>query len=67
VVYLTGIGTMQIVGECRMRAAILTAIAKDAPEMKSQLLYLAQEWLIAATLREQFIARTDWSPAPTLH
>jgi hypothetical protein len=30
-------GTMQIIRECRMRAAILIAIAKDAPELENQL------------------------------
>jgi hypothetical protein len=46
---------MQIIRECRMRAAILTGIAKDAPEEESRLLYLAQEWLTLASIREQLI------------
>jgi hypothetical protein len=46
---------MQIVHECRMHAAILTWIAKDAPEVESQLLYVAETWLTLATLREQLI------------
>jgi hypothetical protein len=60
---------MQIIRECRMRAAILSSIAKDAPELKCQLLYLAQEWLTLATLREQLNAGTDRSPdnLPSLH
>jgi hypothetical protein len=33
-----GSGTMQIIRECRMRATILTGIAKDAPELENQLL-----------------------------
>lgn len=48
---------MQIIHECRMRAAILTAIAKDAPELESQLRYVAQKWLMLAILREQLDAR----------
>jgi len=61
---------MQIVRECRMRAAILTGIAKDAPEVESQLLYLAQKWLTLAVLREQLInAHKDQLPddPPSLH
>lgn len=52
-----GSGTMQIIRECRMRATILTAIAKDAPELESQLRYVAQKWLTLAVLREQLHAR----------
>lgn len=65
-----GSGTMQIVRECRMRAAILTWIAKDAPEVESQLLYVAKTWLTLAALREQLInADKDRSPddPPFLH
>jgi hypothetical protein len=59
---------MQIIRECRMRAAILTSIAKDAPELESQLLYLAQQWVTLATLREQLNARTDRVPDnPSVH
>jgi hypothetical protein len=60
---------MQIIRECRMRAAILISIAKDAPELESQLLYLAQQWVTLATLREQLNARTDRAPdnPPSLH
>ena len=36
---------MQIIRECRMRAAILTELAKDAPELENQLLYVAKKWL----------------------
>jgi hypothetical protein len=43
---------MQIIRECQMRAAILTSIANDAPELNSQLLHVAQEWLTLALLRE---------------
>jgi len=53
---------MQIIRECRMRAAILTAIAKDAPELESQLLYVAQNWLMLALLREQLNAGADQPP-----
>ena len=53
---------MQIVRECRLRAAILTELAKDAPEpeLESQLLYVAQDWLTLASLREQLSADADW-------
>jgi hypothetical protein len=54
-----GNGTVQIILECRMRAAILTGIAKDAPELKIPLLYLAQEWLTLANLSEQFNVDPD--------
>ena len=49
---------MQIVRECRLRAAILTELAKDTPEpeLESQLLYVAQDWLTLARLREQLNA-----------
>ena len=53
---------MQIIRECRMRARILTAIAKDDPEMKNQLLYVAQKWLALAILREQLLAKADRNP-----
>ena len=36
-----------------MRAAILTGIAKDAPELEIQLLYVAKEYLTLAILSEQ--------------
>ena len=48
---------MQIIRECRMRAAILTEIAKDAPELENQLLYVGEEWLTLAALREQLNAQ----------
>jgi hypothetical protein len=47
---------MEIIRECRMRAAILTGLAKDAPELEVQFLYVAQEWLALAIMREQFNA-----------
>jgi hypothetical protein len=50
---------MQIIRECRMRAAILTAIAKEAPELEIQLLYVAEKWLTLAALREQLKAGAD--------
>jgi len=53
---------MRIIRECRMRARILTAIAKDDPEMKNQLLYVAQKWLALAILREQLLANADRKP-----
>ena len=44
---------MQINHECLLRATILTILAKDDTELETQLLYVAQEWLALATLREQ--------------
>jgi hypothetical protein len=55
----TGNGTMQIIRECRMRAAILTELAKDAPELEVQLLYVAKKWLTLAIIREQLNADAD--------
>ena len=53
---------MQIIRECRMRARILTGIAKDDSEMKNQLLYVAEKWLALAILREQLLANADRKP-----
>jgi hypothetical protein len=53
---------MQIVRESRMRARILTAIAKDDLKMKNQLLYVAEKWLALAILREQLLANADRKP-----
>jgi hypothetical protein len=50
---------MQIIRECRMRTAILTGLAKDAPELEVQLLYVAKEYLALAVLREQLNADAD--------
>jgi hypothetical protein len=50
---------MQISRECRMRAAILTSIARDAPELEIQLLYIAKEHLTLATISEQLNAGTS--------
>ena len=50
---------MQIIRECRIRAAILTELAKDASELESQLLYVAQKWLTLAILSEQLNAGAD--------
>jgi hypothetical protein len=50
---------MLIIRECRMRAAILTGIAKDAPELEVQLLYVAKKWLTLADIREQLNANAD--------
>ncbi|MGA8825358.1 MAG: hypothetical protein WB613_21275 [Pseudolabrys sp.] len=50
---------MQIICECRIRAAILTELAKDAPEFENQLLYVAKKWLTLAIIREQLIAGAD--------
>jgi hypothetical protein len=50
---------MQIIRECRIRAAILTSIAKDAPELEIQLLYVAKEWLTLADISEQLYADAD--------
>ena len=52
---------MQISRECRRRAVILTELAKDAPELENQLLYVAQEWLIVAMLAEQLDSGADWT------
>ena len=49
---------MQIIRECRTRAAILTELAKDAPELEHQLLYIAQNWLTLAILSEQLNCRS---------
>ena len=53
---------MQIISECRMRAAILTGLAKDAPKLENQLLYVAKEYLTLAFLREQLNAGADRAP-----
>ena len=50
---------MQIIRECRMRAAILTELATDAPELEDQLLYVAKKWLTLAILCEQLTAGAD--------
>ncbi|MFZ0402166.1 MAG: hypothetical protein WB382_14120 [Pseudolabrys sp.] len=50
---------MQIICECRIRAAILTELAKDAPEFENQLLYVAKKWLTLAIISEQLIAGAD--------
>jgi hypothetical protein len=50
---------MQIIRECRMRAAILTGLAKDAPELENQLLYVAKEYLTLVILSEQLNVGAD--------
>ena len=50
---------MQIICEYRIRAAILTELAKDSPEFENQLLYVAKKWLTLAIIREQLIAGAD--------
>jgi hypothetical protein len=50
---------MQIIRECRMRAAILTGLAKDDPELEVQLLYVAKEYMTLAIISEQLNAGTD--------
>ena len=50
---------MQLTNECRSRALVLMELAKEAPELKDQLLYVAQKWLTLAALREQFNVGTD--------
>ena len=42
-----------------MRAAILTGIAKDAPELEVQLLYVAKEYLTLAMISEQLNTGKD--------
>jgi len=39
-----------------MRATILIELAKDAPELEDQLLYVAKKWLTLAILSEQLNA-----------
>jgi hypothetical protein len=58
-VRLVGRGFMQIIRECRMRAAILTGLAKDAPELENQLLYVAKEYLTLVILSEQLNVGAD--------
>ena len=53
---------MQVIRECQMRVEILTELAKDAPEFKDQLLYVAKEWLTLAILTEQLNAGADVAP-----
>jgi hypothetical protein len=55
---------MQFIRECQMRATILTSIANDAPELKRQLLYVAQEWLTLALLKEQLNANPHVACSP---
>jgi hypothetical protein len=55
---------MKTIRECRMRADILISIAKEAPELESQLLYAAREWLALALLREQLNANAGPPRAP---
>ena len=50
---------MKIVRDCRLHAEILIELANDDPALEGPLLYVAQEWLTLATLREQLNARTD--------
>jgi hypothetical protein len=50
---------MRIVRGCRLHAEILTELANDDPALEGPLLYVAQEWLTLATLREQLNARAD--------
>jgi hypothetical protein len=42
-----------------MRATILIGLAKDAPELEDQLLYVAKKWLTLAILSEQLNAGAD--------
>ena len=53
---------MRIVRDCRLHAEILTKLANDDPALEGPLLYVAQEWLTLATLREQINARLDLAP-----
>jgi hypothetical protein len=50
---------MKIVRDCRLHAEILIELANDAPALQAPLLYVAQEWLTLAILREQLNARAD--------
>jgi hypothetical protein len=52
---------MRIIRECRMRATILTELAKNAPELEDQLLYVAKKWLTLVILAEQLNAGADWA------
>ena len=53
---------MRIVRDCRLHAEILIELANDTPALEGPLLYVAQEWLTLATLREQINARLDRAP-----
>ena len=50
---------MRLIRECRMRAAILIGLAKDAPELENQLVYVAQKWLTLAIIAEQLSSGAD--------
>jgi hypothetical protein len=39
--------------------AILTGLAKDAPELENQLLYVAEKWLTLAIIGEQLSSGAD--------
>lgn len=50
---------MRLIRECRMRAAILIELAKDAPELENQLVYVAEKWLTLAIIAEQLSSGAD--------
>ena len=52
---------MQRTNECRSRALVLMELAKEAPELKEQLLYVAQKWLTLAALKSGSLARYEIS------
>ena len=54
---------MRVIRDCRLHAKLLTELANDDPTLEGPLLYVAQEWLTLATLREQLNARTDRAAA----
>jgi hypothetical protein len=62
-----GSNAMQIIRECRLRAAILTELAKESPELESQLLYVARKWLALASIREQYATDQAAHKLPALH
>ena len=58
---------MRIIRECRMRAAILIELAKDAPELENQLVYVAEKWLTLAIIAEQLSSSADRARRSYLH
>ena len=50
---------MRVVRDCRLHAEILIELANNTPALEGPLLYVAQEWLTLATLREQLNAREN--------
>src|SRR5471032_1791042 len=51
--------TMQFATECRGRALVLMEMAKEVPEFKDRLLFVAELWLELAALEDQINASAD--------